>query len=133
MAEKESDTAMSWQKCRDRVRELEAERDKERNAVFDLSEQLTYLEAERDKTKSDFVDRCIGWQRTIDELRAELAQDYQTFHCVGRNGMHRYNNQDHAMMTGLLTARNIMAGDRRYDVWSVNEDAEYHEEVNEKK
>ncbi|MGB7076766.1 MAG: FAD-dependent oxidoreductase, partial [Xanthobacteraceae bacterium] len=41
--------------------------------------------------------------------------------------MHRYNNQDHAMMTAMLTARNILAGARRYDVWNVNEDAEYHE------
>jgi len=48
-------------------------------------------------------------------------------HLVGRNGMHKYNNQDHAMMTAMLTARNILAGARRYDVWAVNEDAEYHE------
>ena len=41
--------------------------------------------------------------------------------------MHKYNNQDHAMMTAMLTARNILAGERRYDVWNVNEDAEYHE------
>ena len=46
---------------------------------------------------------------------------------VGRNGMHRYNNQDHAMMTAMLTARNILAGARLYDIWNVNEDAEYHE------
>jgi len=41
--------------------------------------------------------------------------------------MHKYNNQDHAMMTAMLAARNILAGERRYDVWDVNEDAEYHE------
>jgi hypothetical protein len=46
---------------------------------------------------------------------------------VGRNGMHKYNNQDHAMMTAMLTARNILAGQRLYDVWNVNEDAQYHE------
>ena len=46
---------------------------------------------------------------------------------VGRNGMHRYNNQDHAMMTAMLTVRNIAAGARVYDIWNVNEDAEYHE------
>lgn len=33
------------------------------------------------------------------------------------------------MMTALLTARNILAGERRYDVWAVNQDAEYHEEL----
>jgi hypothetical protein len=41
--------------------------------------------------------------------------------------MHKYNNQDHAMMTALLAARNILAGETKYDVWSVNEDGEYHE------
>jgi hypothetical protein len=41
--------------------------------------------------------------------------------------MHKYNNQDHAMMTGLLVARNILAGRQVYDVWNVNQDAEYHE------
>ncbi len=46
---------------------------------------------------------------------------------VGRNGMHRYNNQDHAMMTAMLTVRNIQAGQRMYNIWDVNEDAEYHE------
>ncbi len=60
-------------------------------------------------------------------VRSELEARYPTLHFVGRNGMHRYNNQDHAMMTAMLTARNIAAGTRRHDVWSVNEDAEYHE------
>ncbi len=46
---------------------------------------------------------------------------------VGRNGMHKYNNQDHAMMTALLTAENILAGKRLWDIWRVNQDAEYHE------
>ena len=41
--------------------------------------------------------------------------------------MHRYNNQDHAMMTAMLTVENILAGERVYDIWCVNEDAEYHE------
>jgi len=41
--------------------------------------------------------------------------------------MHRYNNQDHAMMTSMLTVENIEAGTRKWNVWNVNEDAEYHE------
>lgn len=60
-------------------------------------------------------------------MRAELEAAYPTLHLVGRNGMHRYNNQDHAMMTAMLTVENIIAGSRVYDVWCVNEDAEYHE------
>ncbi|MGV3770855.1 MAG: NAD(P)/FAD-dependent oxidoreductase [Sphingobium phenoxybenzoativorans] len=60
-------------------------------------------------------------------MRADLEETYPTLHMVGRNGMHRYNNQDHAMMTAMLTVRNIEAGARIHDIWSVNEDAEYHE------
>ena len=60
-------------------------------------------------------------------MRGELEATYPTLHLVGRNGMHRYDNQDHAMMTAMLTVRNILAGARIHDVWQVNEDAEYHE------
>ena len=67
----------------------------------------------------------------VTAMRTELEAAYPTLHLVGRNGMHRYNNQDHAMMTAMLTVRNILAGERLYDVWAVNEDAEYHESGNE--
>lgn len=60
-------------------------------------------------------------------MRAELEAAHPTLHMVGRNGMHRYNNQDHAMMTAMLTVENIVAEARVYDIWCVNEDAEYHE------
>jgi protoporphyrinogen oxidase len=60
-------------------------------------------------------------------MRAELEAKFPTLHLVGRNGMHRYNNQDHAMMTAMLSVENILAGKRIYDTWCVNEDAEYHE------
>ena len=43
---------------------------------------------------------------------AELEERFPTLHLVGRNGMHRYNNQDHAMMTAMLTVENIVAGQR---------------------
>lgn len=61
-------------------------------------------------------------------LRSELEEHFPTLHLVGRNGMHKYNNQDHAMMTAMLCAENILAGARLYDVWCVNQDAEYHEQ-----
>ncbi len=63
----------------------------------------------------------------VDAMRRELEAKYPTLHLVGRNGMHRYNNQDHAMMTAMLSVENILAGERIYDTWCVNEDAEYHE------
>ena len=63
----------------------------------------------------------------VDAVRTEFDAKYPTLHLVGRNGMHKYNNQDHAMMTAMLTVENILAGEKRYDVWQVNEDAEYGE------
>jgi len=67
------------------------------------------------------------YRDNVAAIRLDLEGSYPTLHVIGRNGMHRYNNQDHAMMTAMLTARNIVAGARLYDVWNVNEDAEYHE------
>lgn len=67
------------------------------------------------------------YRHNISMIRLDIETNYPTLHLVGRNGMHKYNNQDHAMMTAMLTARNILSGQRRYDVWGVNEDAEYHE------
>jgi hypothetical protein len=46
---------------------------------------------------------------------------------VGRNGMHKYNNQDHSMLTAMLAARNILGAN--YDVWAANVDEDYHEEL----
>jgi hypothetical protein len=46
---------------------------------------------------------------------------------TGRNGMHKYNNQDHSMMTAMLAVKNIIAGEQIFDLWNVNQDAEYHE------
>jgi protoporphyrinogen oxidase len=63
----------------------------------------------------------------VETIRTEMDLRFPNLHLVGRNGMHKYNNQDHAMMTGLLTALNIIAGENIHDVWRVNEDAEYCE------
>jgi protoporphyrinogen oxidase len=89
--------------------------------------------------EADVTDGCVvrqkkaypvydeGYRENVELIRSELAEKFPTLHLVGRNGMHMYNNQDHAMMTAMLTVKNIMAGEPVYDVWHVNEDAEYHE------
>jgi protoporphyrinogen oxidase len=64
----------------------------------------------------------------VEVVKAGLDARYPNLHLVGRNGMHKYNNQDHSMMTAVLTVKNIVAGERRFDVWRINQDAEYHEE-----
>jgi hypothetical protein len=50
---------------------------------------------------------------------------------VGRNGMHRYNNQDHSMLTAMLAVENILGA--RHDLWSVNDEQEYHEEIQDRR
>ena len=61
-------------------------------------------------------------------LIRDYLQQLPNLHLAGRNGMHKYNNQDHSMMTALLVARNIGLGSD-FDPWRVNADAEYHEEA----
>lgn len=69
-----------------------------------------------------------GYADKVDIVRRFVEAQCPGLFLVGRNGMHKYNNQDHAMMTAMLTVENIVAGEPRYDVWKVNQDAEYHEE-----
>jgi protoporphyrinogen oxidase len=57
----------------------------------------------------------------------EWLDNFENLSTVGRNGQHRYNNQDHSMLAGLFAARNLGGAD--YDLWSINEDLSYHEEV----
>jgi protoporphyrinogen oxidase len=58
----------------------------------------------------------------------EFIDNFENFQTIGRNGLHRYNNQDHAMLTGMLAVRNMVLGEHN-DLWSVNTDQEYHEEI----
>jgi protoporphyrinogen oxidase len=69
-----------------------------------------------------------SYAKTIADIRQETERFYPSLHFIGRNGMHHYDNQDHAMMTAVLTVKNILCGKNQFDVWSVNEDAAYHEE-----
>jgi len=70
------------------------------------------------------------YKDNVDILREWLSGNAANVHPVGRNGMHRYNNQDHSMYTAMLTVENIVSG-TSHDVWEVNVEAEYHEEVSE--
>jgi len=67
------------------------------------------------------------YHKHINTVRDAIEAGCPNLQLVGRNGMHKYNNQDHSMMTGLLAARNILAGKKIHDVWTVNTDAEHLE------
>ncbi|MEY2525882.1 MAG: hypothetical protein QOE73_653 [Verrucomicrobiota bacterium] len=89
--------------------------------------------------EGDVLDGCVVRQKKaypvydddyathVATIREELDSRYPNLHLVGRNGMHKYNNQDHAMMTAMLCVENILADSKLYDLWEVNQDAEYHE------
>ena len=68
-----------------------------------------------------------GYDDAVTTIRDYLAHEWPTIHPVGRNGMHRYNNQDHSMLTAMVTADNLFTGGT-VDVWQVNVEAEYHED-----
>jgi len=69
-----------------------------------------------------------AYQANVAVVRDYLASELPNLHLAGRNGMHKYNNQDHSMMTALLVARSIATGSR-LDPWKVNADAVYHEDI----
>jgi protoporphyrinogen oxidase len=67
------------------------------------------------------------YRESLATIRA-FVDDFENLQTIGRNGLHRYDNQDHAMVTGLLAVRNLTRGER-HDLWNVNTDPEYHEVV----
>jgi protoporphyrinogen oxidase len=71
-----------------------------------------------------------GWAEQVQAIRDWLAAMLPNLQLVGRNGMHKYNNQDHSMMTAMYAARNILG--ENHDLWAVNTEGEYHEEEQEK-
>ena len=60
----------------------------------------------------------------------EFLNEVPNLQLVGRNGMHKYNNQDHSMLTAMLAVKNILGAN--YDLWQVNAEQEYHEEVTDR-
>jgi protoporphyrinogen oxidase len=68
------------------------------------------------------------YQRGLSAIR-EFLKTVPNLQLVGRNGMHRYNNQDHSMLTAILAARNTRGSN--YDLWQVNADEEYSEQGGE--
>jgi protoporphyrinogen oxidase len=89
---------------------------------------------------SDVVDGCVvrmpkaypvydGEFRDALEIIRQFVEQLENLQLVGRNGMHRYNNQDHSMLTAMLAVRNILGAN--YNLWTVNDDNSYHEELKE--
>ncbi len=117
----------------------------EGDGLWSSSDQALIEQAKQELGKiglakpEDVLDGCVVRQpkaypvyddhyaANVAAIRTEIEARFPTLHLVGRNGMHKYNNQDHAMMTAMLCVRNILAERKVYDLWQVNQDAEYHE------
>lgn len=70
----------------------------------------------------------LEYKQRVERIRKDIDA-IENLQPVGRYGMFRYNNMDHSILTGILAARNVMGS--HYDIWQVNTDAEYHEQVKE--
>lgn len=66
------------------------------------------------------------YRDSVSRLKEYLAHNWPNIMSIGRNGQHRYNNQDHSMLTGMLAADNVLSG-KVEDYWEVNTDMEYLE------
>jgi protoporphyrinogen oxidase len=89
--------------------------------------------------ESDVLDACVirvpktypayfGSYDRFNEIRDYISQ-FDNLFLVGRNGMHKYNNQDHSMLTAMTAVDNIIAGRiDKSNIWALNTEMEYHEE-----
>jgi hypothetical protein len=66
------------------------------------------------------------YKANVQVMRDWIAAHAPNVYPVGRNGMHKYNNQDHSMLTAMLSVENILGA--HHDVWDVNVEEDYHEE-----
>ena len=70
----------------------------------------------------------FGTYERFPEIRQYL-DGFENLFLVGRNGMHKYNNQDHSMLTAMTAVDNIIHGvTSKENIWAVNTEMEYHEE-----
>jgi protoporphyrinogen oxidase len=67
----------------------------------------------------------MGYRQHLQVIRQFLAT-IENLQTIGRNGMHRYNNQDHSMVAGMLAVKNMQGAE--HDLWDINTDRSYYEE-----
>lgn len=70
----------------------------------------------------------LGHKKYFNTVK-NYVDKFSNLSLIGRGGMYKYNNMDHALYTGMLAARNFLAGRKKYDIWQVNESADYLEEI----
>ena len=96
-----------------------------------FNEEFNVIHSEVSRNAKAYPVIKTGYQEHIDVIK-EWLSGLNNITAVGRSGMFKYNNQDHAMATGLYAARTLL-GVGSFDPWEVNVDGEYHEEVSDNK
>ena len=71
-----------------------------------------------------------GYAKKMEKMQI-AADQMENIAFVGRNGSFKYNNQDHSLLMGMMAAKNILAGNKKYNLWTVNTDGEYQEKADQ--
>ena len=97
----------------------------ELKAIFRVEFNILHSEVSRNAKAYPVIQ--TGFENSINIIKSWLKTQSEIT-AIGRSGMFKYNNQDHAMATGIYAARNYL-GIGKYDPWEVNVDGEYQEEI----
>ncbi len=97
-----------------------------------INSSTKILDSHRERVQKAYPAYFDTYSR-MDEL-VDYLDKFENLYCVGRNGQHRYNNMDHSMATSFEAVSNILSGKKtKENIWSVNTEAEYHEEKSDEK
>ena len=96
--------------------------------------KLCGLLNEKNSIKRGFVIKSLkaypviemGYEKLVNEIKNYLTK-FTNLEIIGRSGMFKYNNQDHAIATGLYAARNVISGKNLIDIWKINSEGIYEE------
>jgi protoporphyrinogen oxidase len=111
-----------WQKSEEEMADF-AKQELHKIGIIDRDDVIDSTVIKMPKTYPAY----FGAYSRFDEVR-EYLDSFENLFLVGRNGMHRYNNQDHSMLTAMQAVENILAGRTdKANIWDVNTEAEYHE------
>jgi protoporphyrinogen oxidase len=112
-----------WKLSDERMVEL-AKQELSKIGIIDSAEVIDSTVIRMEKTYPAY----FGTYGRFAEIRTYIDR-YENLFLVGRNGMHRYNNQDHSMLTAMMAVDNIIAGKKdKTELWEVNTEMDYHEE-----
>ena len=92
-------------------------------------EKTKILNSKVEKVYNAYPVYDLEYKSNLNTIKNFLENNFSSLFLAGRNGLHRYNNQDHSIMTGFIAARNIINGNKNLSPWKINQDAIYLEEV----